>query len=50
MSRYRGPKVKISRRLGLLPGLTTKKSKTYPEIRCSTNIRYILFNITNLLC
>ena len=26
MSRYRGPKVKISRRLGLLPGLTTKKS------------------------
>ena len=27
MSRYRGPKLKISRRLGLLPGLTTKKSK-----------------------
>jgi len=26
MSRYRGPKVKISRRLGSLPGLTTKKS------------------------
>lgn len=26
MSRYRGPKVKISRRLGTLPGLTTKKS------------------------
>ena len=26
MSRYRGPKVKISRRLGPLPGLTTKKS------------------------
>ena len=26
MSRYRGPKVKISRRLGILPGLTTKKS------------------------
>ncbi len=26
MSRYRGPKLKISRRLGLLPGLTTKKS------------------------
>lgn len=27
MSRYLGPKLKISRRLGLLPGLTTKKSK-----------------------
>ena len=27
MSRYRGPKVKISRRLGVLPGLTTKKSR-----------------------
>ena len=27
MSRYRGPKVKISRRLGPLPGLTTKKLK-----------------------
>lgn len=27
MSRYRGPKSKISRRLGTLPGLTTKKSK-----------------------
>ena len=26
MSRYRGPKLKISRRLGILPGLTTKKS------------------------
>ena len=26
MSRYRGPKVKIVRRLGRLPGLTTKKS------------------------
>lgn len=26
MSRYRGPKVKISRRLGPLPGLTTKRS------------------------
>lgn len=26
MSRYRGPKLKISRRLGSLPGLTTKKS------------------------
>lgn len=26
MSRYRGAKLKISRRLGLLPGLTTKKS------------------------
>ena len=26
MSRYRGPKLKISRRLGLLPGLTTKRS------------------------
>ena len=26
MSRYRGPKLKISRRLGMLPGLTTKKS------------------------
>ena len=27
MSRYRGPKLKICRRLGILPGLTTKKSK-----------------------
>ena len=27
MSRYRGPKLKISRRLDSLPGLTTKKSK-----------------------
>jgi len=27
MSRYRGPKLKISRRLGFLPGLTTKKSR-----------------------
>lgn len=27
MSRYRGPKLKITRRLGGLPGLTTKKSK-----------------------
>ena len=27
MSRYRGPKLKVSRRLGFLPGLTTKKSK-----------------------
>lgn len=26
MSRYRGPKLRISRRLGLLPGLTMKKS------------------------
>lgn len=26
MSRYRGPKLRISRRLGSLPGLTTKKS------------------------
>lgn len=26
MSRYRGPKLKISRRLGILPGFTTKKS------------------------
>lgn len=26
MSRYRGPKLRISRRLGLLPGLTIKKS------------------------
>lgn len=27
MSRYRGPKLRITRRLGILPGLTTKKSK-----------------------
>jgi small subunit ribosomal protein S4 len=27
MSRYRGPKLKINRRLGSLPGFTTKKSK-----------------------
>jgi len=27
MSRYRGPKLKITRRLGPLPGLTTKKSR-----------------------
>jgi hypothetical protein len=26
MSRYRGPKLRITRRLGTLPGLTTKKS------------------------
>ena len=26
MSRYRGPKLKITRRLGILPGLTAKKS------------------------
>ena len=26
MSRYRGPKLKIKRRLGVLPGLTIKKS------------------------
>nr|YP_009395555.1 ribosomal protein S4 [Vertebrata isogona]ARW64549.1 ribosomal protein S4 [Vertebrata isogona] len=31
MSRYRGPRLKISRRLGELPGLTRKQSKkTYP--------------------
>lgn len=29
MSRYRGPKLKISRRLGILPGLTTKKSNKF---------------------
>ena len=29
MSRYRGPKLKINRRLGLLPALTTKKSKKF---------------------
>lgn len=27
MSRYRGPRLRITRRLGSLPGLTTKKSK-----------------------
>jgi small subunit ribosomal protein S4 len=27
MSRYRGPKLRITRRLGVLPGLTKKKSK-----------------------
>ena len=27
MSRYRGPKLKITRRLGVLPGLTTKRSR-----------------------
>jgi small subunit ribosomal protein S4 len=27
MSRYRGPKLRITRRLGTLPGLTTKKSR-----------------------
>jgi small subunit ribosomal protein S4 len=27
MSRYRGPRLRITRRLGTLPGLTTKKSK-----------------------
>nr|QCI08875.1 ribosomal protein S4 [Wrangelia sp.] len=32
MSRYRGPKLKIARRLGDLPGLTRKKSnKTFPS-------------------
>jgi hypothetical protein len=28
MSRYRGPKLRITRRLGVLPGLTTKSHKT----------------------
>ena len=27
MSRYRGPKLRITRRLGTLPGLTNKQSK-----------------------
>ncbi len=27
MSRYRGPKLRITRRLGSLPGLTQKQSK-----------------------
>jgi Ribosomal protein S4/S9 N-terminal domain. len=27
MSRYRGPKLRITRRLGTLPGLTQKQSK-----------------------
>jgi small subunit ribosomal protein S4 len=27
MSRYRGPKLRITRRLGTLPGLTTKSNK-----------------------
>jgi len=27
MSRYRGPKLRITRRLGLLPGFTQKQSK-----------------------
>ena len=27
MSRYRGPRLRITRRLGILPGLTTKKSR-----------------------
>ena len=27
MSRYRGPKLRITRRLGSLPGLTLKKSE-----------------------
>nr|YP_009395351.1 ribosomal protein S4 [Polysiphonia infestans]ARW64331.1 ribosomal protein S4 [Polysiphonia infestans] len=32
MSRYKGPRLRISRRLGELPGLTRKKSKkTYPS-------------------
>lgn len=29
MSRYRGPKLRITRRLGFLPGLTTKKSNKF---------------------
>ena len=29
MSRYRGPKLRITRRLGILPGLTQKKSKKF---------------------
>jgi hypothetical protein len=33
MSRYRGPKLKISRRLGPLPGLTTKKSNKIKSTR-----------------
>ena len=29
MSRYRGPKLRITRRLGVLPGLTQKQSKKH---------------------
>ena len=39
MSRYRGPRLRITRRLGVLPGLTSKKSKksTRPGQHGKTN-------------
>ena len=33
MSRYRGPKLRITRRLGSLPGLTQKQSKKHGTTR-----------------
>nr|YP_009394725.1 ribosomal protein S4 [Polysiphonia elongata]ARW63287.1 ribosomal protein S4 [Polysiphonia elongata] len=40
MSRYRGPRLRISRRLGELPGLTRKQSKkTYPAGEHGQQIR-----------
>jgi hypothetical protein len=42
MSRYRGPKLKISRRLGTLPGLTTKKSNKINRPGKDGNINAIL--------
>ena len=36
MSRYRGPKLRITRRLGTLPGLTNKQSKKKKIGRVST--------------
>lgn len=37
MSRYRGPKIKVSRRLGILPGLTLKKSNRFSQIEKSNS-------------
>lgn len=45
MSRYRGPKLKISRRLGLLPGLTTKKSNKINRSGKDTNKKFTEYGI-----
>ena len=42
MSRYKGPRLKITRRLGELPGLTRKKS-----IRKKTNVKKKIITIWN---
>jgi hypothetical protein len=45
MSRYRGPKLRISRRLGALPGLTTKKSNKINRPGKDGNVVQILKKI-----